>query len=88
MKMFKSRGGSTEGSMSSSTKSADGYYGGTHKSTGSHSPVKGTPMPGHASSTMEKAQMREEKSEPGEKKYKSNTMSPGCKAGQVNDYGK
>lgn len=88
MKMFKSRGGYTEKNMSTEMKNMDGYYGGEHKQKSSHKPIAGTPMPGHATSSMEKEQESHKLSEPGEKKYKSNMMSPGCKEGKINEYGK
>jgi hypothetical protein len=53
----------------------------------SHKPVKGTPMPKSAHSSMEKEKGKNEISQPGEKKYGSNTMSPGTKEGRVNTYG-
>ncbi len=87
MKMFKGDKSNTQKGVGAAEKSMDGYYGGKHR-TASHKPIKGTPKPGHATSTMEKEIGATNKGEPGEKKYKSNTMSPGCKEGKVNDYGK
>ncbi len=88
MKMFnREKKSYPEKGMGKAEKSMNGYYGGEHRSP-SHKPIKGTPMPGHATSTMEKEIGATNKNEPGEKKYKSNTMSPGCKEGKINDYGK
>lgn len=51
--------------------------------------IKGAPLKsgGGHDSTMAKEMGAHTVKEPGEKKYKSNTMSPGCKEGKVNTYG-
>lgn len=54
----------------------------------SHKPVKGTPMPKGGHSTMEKEPGKHEVTQPGFKKFGSNTMSPCAKEGKINDYGK
>ena len=51
--------------------------------------VKGAPLKsggGHDSS-MSKEKGDHKLKEPGQNKYGSNTMSPGCKEGKVNSYG-
>ena len=53
----------------------------------SHKPVKGSPMPGSGHSSMEKETGKNPISQPGEKKFGSNKMSPGTKEGRVNTYG-
>ena len=54
----------------------------------SHKPVKGTPMPKGGHSTMEKEKGKHEITQPGSKKFGSNSMSPCAKEGKINDYGK
>lgn len=51
--------------------------------------IKGAPLKsgGGHDSTMAKEKGANKLKEPGEGKYKSNTMSPGAKEGKVNTYG-
>lgn len=66
--MFKSRGG--QGARK------EGVFGGEAHKEPSHTPVKDTPKPGHATSSMEKDQG----------KKKSGSLSPGCREGKVVTY--
>ena len=55
----------------------------------SRSHIKGAPLKagGGHDSTMAKEKGSHKEKEPGQSKYGSNTMSPGCKAGKINTYG-